>query len=204
MNIKVLDNVVPKELLHSYNNVDVAMKRDRSDDRETNYYTFVEYGSDLKPDNETVIDAFVHFEAKEIWEWFTKKTGTDISKLISCYINGMSFGDEGYAHVDSDVSDNSVTCIIYLNPAWHSQWGGETVFYSGEYVEYFSDDWYYEHEIVKSVLPRYGRIILFEGHIPHSVRPLSKKCLIQRRTFMFKLINVDINDIKKGLLDATT
>lgn len=203
MNIEVLDNIVPTELLDKYNDVALYTARIRSDDTENFYSTFIEYGSDYVVDNQSIILDFQHQEAKDVWSWFKSKTNVQDKHLSSCYTNVMSFGDEGFTHIDGEVEDNVVTCIIYINQDWHSQWGGETVFYSGEFTDDFGDEWYYNHDIVKSALPRYGRMVVFEGHIPHSVRPISKKCFMQRKTLMFKLINVDIDTIKKGLINAT-
>jgi len=204
VSIEVLDNVVPKELLNKYNDLTLGLRRIRSDDGEIKYNTFIEYGSDYNIHGEYIVDKFIHEEAKNIWLWFKKVTNITDNNLNTCYINCMSYGDEGYAHIDGTKTDNIVTCIFYINPEWHSQWGAETVFYSGDYKGNFEDDWYYEHDIIKSVLPKFGRLVLFEGHIPHSVRPLSKRCFAERKTFMLKLVNVDINSIKKGLIDAIT
>ena len=129
MNIEVLDNIVPTELLDKYNDVALYTARIRSDDTENFYSTFIEYGSDYVVDNQSIILDFQHQEAKDVWSWFKSKTNVQDKHLSSCYTNVMSFGDEGFTHIDGEVEDNVVTCIIYINQDWHSQWGGETVFY---------------------------------------------------------------------------
>jgi SM-20-related protein len=204
VNIEVIDKAIPLELLDKYNNLEIAVTRNRSDDGENFYTTFVEYGSNYDVHGQTVINNFLHGEAKDIWEWFKSKTDVQDSNLNSCYINTMTFGDEGFTHIDGEVEDNVITCIIYMNPEWHSQWGGETVFYGGEFTDDFGDSWYYNHDIVKSVLPRYGRAVIFDGHIPHSARSISKKCYMERKTLMFKLVNTNFEGLKKGLINATT
>ena len=205
MNIEVIDNVVSTELLDRYNDVTLYTARIRSDDGGENFYsTCIECGSDYDAHNQSISLDFKNKEAKDIWEWFKGKTNVQDSNLNSCYMNTMTYGDEGFTHIDGEVEDNIITCIIYMNPEWHSQWGGETAFYGGEFTDDFGDSWYYNHDIVKSVLPRYGRVILFEGHIPHSVRPISKKCYMERRTLMFKLVNTNFESLKKGLINATT
>jgi hypothetical protein len=204
VNIEVIDKVIPLELLAKYNDLDFAVTRNRTDDGENFYSTCVEYGSDYGTHNQSISLEFKNKEAKDIWKWFKSKTNVQDSNLNSCYLNIMSFGDEGFTHIDGGVEDNVITCIIYMNPEWHSQWGGETAFYDGEFTDDFGDSWYYNHDIVKSVLPRCGRVILFEGHIPHSVRPISKKCYMERRTLMFKLVNTNFESLKKGLINATT
>ena len=201
MDLQVLDNIVPIELLNNYNQIQLPQIRIRCDVVGSFYNTFIEYG-DVYYKNiaHTHLNKFVHKEAEDIWSWFKTKTQLELSNLDSCYVNSMSFGDEGYAHIDGE---NITTCIFYMNDSWHSQWSGETVFYSGNYTENYMDEWYYTHDIVKSVLPKYGRLIIFDGSIPHSVRPLSKKCLMTRTTFMLKLINTNFKDIIERLNNAT-
>ena len=186
-------------MLDAYNNLNLALTRNRTDDAQSYYSTFVEYGDDYRRVNPNILKVFQHKEAKDIWSWFKKKTNVQDKNLASCYINSMSYGDEGYAHIDNATNEKLITCIIYMNPGWHSQWSGETVFYSGEHTTDYTDNWYYTHDIIKSVLPRYGRVILFEADIPHSVRPLSKRCFESRLTFMFKLKNVKLKYIMKGI-----
>ena len=48
---------------------------------------------------------------------------------------------------------------LYLNDEWHRDWGGETIFYD------------LNDEITKAVLPKPGRVVSFDGRIPHSARP---------------------------------
>tara|TARA_B000000609_G_scaffold152870_1_gene140770 strand:- start:1226 stop:1765 length:540 start_codon:yes stop_codon:yes gene_type:complete len=73
------------------------------------------------------------------------------------YTDLIRFGDRPRSRVE-DVGSNNRTIIFYTNDQWHRDWGGETVFYEGD-------------EIFKSVLPRPGRIVSFDGRIPHSGRP---------------------------------
>lgn len=202
MNIKIFDNIVPLSLLNEYNKLCLPQVRIRCDVVGSFYNTFVEYGDVYyKNTAHTHLNKFVHKEAEDIWSWFQNKTKLTIDNLDSCYVNAMSFGDEGYAHIDGD---NITTCIFYINDGWHSQWSGETVFYSGEHTEDYNDAWYYNHEIIKSILPRYGRLVVFDGKIPHSVRPLSKTCLMTRNTFMLKLKNINVKDVIERIDDATT
>ena len=201
MDINVLDNIVPLNLLDKYNEIQLSYLRTRADVDHNFYFTVIEYGQDYNNKQAEInfSTTFLHKEAEDIWRWFKEKTNIQDNNLESCYVNGMSYGDEGYAHQDGN---HIVTCIFYMNNPWHSQWSGETVFYSGDFISDYSDKWYYEHEIIKSVLPRYGRILLFDGKVPHSVKPLSKKCLMVRKTFMLKLVNTTTKHILDGLNNA--
>ena len=73
------------------------------------------------------------------------------------YTDLLRFGDRPRARVE-DVGSNNRTVIFFTNDEWNRDWGGETVFYEGD-------------EIAKSVLPKPGRVISFDGRIPHSGRP---------------------------------
>lgn len=84
-------------------------------------------------------------------------------RLIRAYVNAMTFGTEGYPHTDSQIRSD-VTAVIYLNPDWRMEWAGETVMF---------DD---ENEIVKSVLPKFCRAVLFPGAMMHAARGVSRIC----------------------------
>jgi len=93
--------------------------------------------------------------------------------LVRCYANAHTFGIEGYPHVDSRLPGNFTT-IVYLNPTWKPEWAGETVFMNDE------------GDIHKSILPRPGRAVIFDGRITHAVRALTRICPAMRVTLMFK------------------
>jgi SM-20-related protein len=94
--------------------------------------------------------------------------------LMRCYANGQPYGTEGGIHTDS-VSDKSFTLIYYPHLAWWPDWGGETVF--------FNQDW---TDTIDCVFPRPGRLIIFNGTIPHVARAVSRTCPEMRITLMFK------------------
>ena len=53
--------------------------------------------------------------------------------------------------------------LIYLNQDWKLEWYGETLFYSEDLSE-----------IIFAGLYTPGRIICFDGEVPHSIRPNSR------------------------------
>ena len=97
------------------------------------------------------------------------------AKLTRSYANRQTFGTEGYIHTDTE-RDEDYTCLVYMDPEWDVNWGGETAFYSKDMKE-----------IVKSVIPSYGRAAIFKGNIPHCAKPVSRICPVARTTLMFKV-----------------
>jgi SM-20-related protein len=81
---------------------------------------------------------------------------------------------------------------------WNCYWSGETVFFKNEWVNNPADQSFYDNEIIKSVLPRKNRMVLFEGNIVHSVRPLSKTYKDLRLTLMFKLKNISVDKLMEN------
>jgi hypothetical protein len=134
-------------------------------------------------------------EIKVLWDEFSKKFNVPIENLESCYINGLTFGTEAYPHVDFEEKGN-VSVIIYLCESWNSYWGGETVFFDKNYIKDDpSNEVFYQHDIIKSVLPKFNRMVLFDGNITHAVRPISKSFKGLRKTLMFKLKDTSIQQI---------
>lgn len=79
------------------------------------------------------------------------------------YINGQTANQEGTIHQDN-VDENALTILYYpillnhdpSNYFWDIHWGGETLFYNDK-----------KDEIIKSVLPKPNRLVIFPGSIPH-------------------------------------
>jgi SM-20-related protein len=120
--------------------------------------------------SERLPDAFA-----EVWEIVNKEFFGGVAKLTRCYSNRHTFGTEGYIHTDTERTQDQ-TCIIYLDEEWNADWGGETNFYNDE-----------KTEIIKSVLPVFGRTAVFPGNIPHCARGLTRICSKVRTTLMFKV-----------------
>lgn len=92
---------------------------------------------------------------------------------IRLYANLHTFGLEGYPHSDSP-RNNETTIITYLNREWKREWGGETAFYEGQ-------------EIVKSVMPKFGRVVCFPSRMTHCARAVSRICPEARVTLIVKV-----------------
>lgn len=116
---------------------------------------------------------------ESIWKIITSTLGE--RSLCKVYVNGYTFGTDAYAHID-DVwlreregkELKSETCILYLNKEWDIDWAGETVVFNDE------------REIEVSVLPKFGRIFIFDSSKLHAARPLSRICPVLRTVLVFK------------------
>jgi SM-20-related protein len=111
---------------------------------------------------------------KEVWDALNKSFYGGEALLVRAYSNRHTFGTEGYIHTDTKREEDH-TCVIYMNKEWEADWGGETTFYNED-----------KTEIIKSVLPKFGRIAAFPGTIYHKAAPVSRICSKVRTTLMFK------------------
>lgn len=120
---------------------------------------------------------------REAWN-FLHRTQLPHSVLIRCYMNGYTYGTDGYFHTDSERPDEH-TILLYMNDFWEPDWAGETVFLG-------ADD-----EIVKAVLPRSNRAVIFPSTIQHAGRAVSRKCTVLRKTLIFKTRGIRSADFEK-------
>lgn len=109
---------------------------------------------------------------KRAWE-FLRDTQLANDVLIRCYLNGYTYGTDGYFHSDSQRPDEHTT-VMYMNDYWEPDWAGETVFLDAQ------------GEILKSVLPKRNRVVIFPADVQHAGRAASRKCTVLRKTLIFK------------------
>jgi hypothetical protein len=72
---------------------------------------------------------------------------------------------------------NTTVLLYYANIVWENSWYGETIFYSEN-----------EKEIELALAYTPGRFVLFDGSIPHSIRPQSTACVDKRITLSIEYI----------------
>jgi SM-20-related protein len=94
-------------------------------------------------------------------DWLRNTLVPEDTRLLRMYMNAHTFGTDGSPHTDSD-RDNELTTILYMNPEWKPQFGGETVVFDAA------------GDIETSVMPRPNRLITFPSNRLHAPRPLSK------------------------------
>ena len=95
-------------------------------------------------------------------------------KVIKKYIDSDEYGySRGYVNlglhsdvsqVHTDDSRKNKTLLYYSNKNWEMNWGGETVFYNDSGTDY-----------VKVVPYVPGRIVIFDGRIPHRANPMNMR-----------------------------
>ena len=88
-------------------------------------------------------------------DWFTKKN------LFRVVLNLVRSNDVHYVHHHKDQQ----ILLYYVNLDWIDGWYGETLFYNPKNLK----------EILYTSLYQPGRILLFDGYIPHAIRPQSVK-----------------------------
>jgi|10_taG_2_1085330.scaffolds.fasta_scaffold127452_2 hypothetical protein len=87
--------------------------------------------------------------------WFPK---VEPQKII---MNLVMTDDVHYLHSHQ----NQSVLLYYVNLEWQDGWHGETLFCDPNNLD----------EVVFTSLYKPGRILLFDGKIPHSIRPQSRK-----------------------------
>ena len=127
-----------------------------------------------------------HPEVKAIWN--TIKNSLGDRSLLRVYVNGYTYGTDGYAHIDDiwikrRFGDNALseTAVVYLNELWNLDWAGETVMFNNE------------GDITASVLPKFGRVFIFNSSTLHGARPVSRSCTELRKVIVFKTIDTSTN-----------
>jgi SM-20-related protein len=127
-----------------------------------------------------------HPEVKNLWTAIQNIIGK--RALLRVYINAYTFGTDGYAHTDDiwiskkfGADALSETIIVYLNEQWDIDWAGETVVFDQNL------------EIEKAVLPKLGRVFVFDSNKLHAARPVSRACTDLRSVLVFKTVDPKIN-----------
>ena len=96
-------------------------------------------------------------------------------RAYRAYTNVASYGDMLFSHTDCLPGQHELTALWYLCEHWDLEWGGETLFF---------DD---ADEVVGAVIPKPGRLVIFDGAIRHVGRPPNRICYAPRYTFAIKL-----------------
>jgi hypothetical protein len=90
--------------------------------------------------------------------------------LDRIYVNYNLYGELHLPHVDAAFG---ITALYCANLEWRRDWQGETVFYDGD-------------EPTHVVLPRPGRVLLFDAALRHRGSPPSRDCYEPRINIAFK------------------
>ncbi|KPW95034.1 Prolyl 4-hydroxylase subunit alpha [Pseudomonas savastanoi] len=179
-NIMIYDGIVPPDLtaqLGSLARKPIWQYGWRSNVESDNYFFWHSHfaGGDTNSDTDSA-HALANRQGLQsvsaLWEHIETSIGAP-QKLLRAYANGHTYGTEGYAHKDSKREDY-LSAIYFAHDEWQQDWGGELLFYADS------------GEIIKSVAPLPGRIVVFPGCILHRASSLSRICPLLRVSFVFK------------------
>jgi len=105
-------------------------------------------------------------------------------KLYAANINASCYGDMLYSHLDSELGDGKVTAAWYICEKWNHEWGGETLFFD-------------EAKDARAVvMPRPGRLAIFDSDILHAERPPNRIYFYPRYTLTLKFESFSKNLIQ--------
>ena len=109
--------------------------------------------------------------------------------LVRIYVNGYTYGTEGYIHKDNPRTPPEgyqwETILVYCNPRWNMQWAGETIFFEEN-----------KRDIFFTSLPLPKRIVIFRGDLYHVGRGSSRACPVMRKTLACKTLKKVIDEKK--------
>ena len=175
--IQVHDNIISPNILEKV--MEVVNKRGfnygwKSDKKlDYGHWNMQLTSKHFKSKNRENIEPFLPPEIVQMVNILKKTFSIKNAVTVRCYSNAYTYGTEGYVHYDSD-NNRDITVIVFLNNEWKENWFGETVFIDSN------------GEIVKAVLPRFGRCILFPGNIAHAGRSVSRICNVARTILVVK------------------
>jgi 2OG-Fe(II) oxygenase superfamily len=109
----------------------------------------------------------------KLWESFQPTLLPNTPVLIRTYSNGYTYGNDGYIHQDSQAPED-MSAIIYLNKDWNANYAGETALFDST------------GEIIRSVLPKWRRLLIFPANMYHVGRGVSRICPHLRNVLVFK------------------
>ncbi|XP_063965524.1 uncharacterized protein LOC129276438 [Lytechinus pictus] len=107
-------------------------------------------------------------------------------------LNIVRSGDHTRLHEDCEEWEDEFTMVVYMNPDLGQGDYGETIFYNTKPLDAYSKKLYEgislrDYDAFAAINPRFGRLVIFDGHIPHSARPPSTGYTKPRFSFAVKL-----------------
>jgi hypothetical protein len=132
---------------------------------------------------EVKLDALVRQPIFEITERAVQAFASDgfAYRPYRAYTNVASYGDMLFTHTDCLPDQQDLTALWYLCSSWDVEWGGETMFFDAN------------DEVACAVIPKPGRLVVFDGAIKHVGRPPNRICYAPRYTFAIKFERVRIS-----------
>ena len=104
----------------------------------------------------------LHFFDGPLKTIIDEKIPEDSYHHFRSYVNLGLHTDNHEVHADHYFNRAGKTLLYYVNETWNKDWGGETAFFDEKAEEIL-----YTSQFVP------GRVIIFDGNIPHSAKPQS-------------------------------
>ncbi len=178
IDIKVWDNIIDSDFLKEY--VEYIKHRD-------GYWQFSGAG--------VAKEATIWFRdlgeceltQKLYKEYIVPRLSADIEDFNTIQVNRVYANAQGSAnrsdiHVDAHYH-GCYSILLYANLHWPKEFEGETIFYTED------------EELYGAVLPKPGRVVVFDGSIPHIGRPPHPEVNGNRITVVYKMVpNKDQNE----------
>jgi SM-20-related protein len=118
-----------------------------------------------------------HPLAQRVWQRLERGLKPFSFLIRDVYVNGQTYGMENALHTDNPSEDEGwYTVLVYLNPKWHIDYGGETMFYNAARTD-----------VIFAVVPKPGRIVFFDARHRHWARPPTRNTQDLRVTMAFHL-----------------
>ena len=149
---------------------DLAYTLDDADREDTQDYNHLKHDFAIGGDDGDVGDPVMLMLAGRARELLASQ-GIACGPLYRIYANMNLFGDFQFAHEDGE----GWTALLFANPEWGEDWGGEFLAYDGDDAPY-----------AYAVSPKPGRMLLFDGRIRHRGGVPSKLCQHPRITLAIK------------------
>lgn len=172
--IRIIDDAIPVPLLegalNQINEQGFTFGWHSNRNKEFSHWNTWFAGKNSKNRND--ITKMLNGDVATIWSLIQYQYAGDVSIPIRVYANGYTFGTEGYIHTDSKHYDD-LTFLLYMNEHWDRDWAGETMFFNGE-------------EVIKAVLPKWNRLVIFPAKMEHCARSVSRICSKLRMILVYK------------------
>ena len=169
--IEVIDGVVPAELVQTLDQI-IRMPIWKHGIKSATNDPFSFWFADFAKGEESLRQFST--EIYSLWQC-AKPLLKGGHSLAHAYANGQTYGQAGEIHTDTNDAGYK-TVVYYCNAFWQTNWGGETIFYNAD-----------RSDIVRAVLPKPGRLLIFDSNIPHAGRDPGRLCPVMRVTVTFKL-----------------
>lgn len=169
--IDVIDGTVPTDLVETLDQI-VRMPIWKHSIKSSNNDPFMFWYAGFA-NNEAELQAR-SAELHALWRYIRPHV-TSEQEIQCAYANGQTYGQPGSIHMDHKESGHR-TVVYYCNSVWRTDWHGETMFYTPDHSD-----------VIRAVLPKPGRVVIFDANIPHASRDPSRLCSVMRVTITFKL-----------------